>query len=154
MGQTVFTGPVLTGDLQQGQANGPNQGYCELMQYMVITQAGVGTQNYTMYLPAGSTINDILVDVTTAWDSATSAALTIGNTPGGTQYAPSVNLKTAGRAAITYTAAQLAAMDGVTLTGGPAPMQPQINLQVVTVGATANGAAVVTVRYSQLTSSN
>jgi hypothetical protein len=38
MGQTNFSGPILSGDLQQGETNGPNQGFCRLSQFVTLTQ--------------------------------------------------------------------------------------------------------------------
>ena len=149
MSVTRFTGPVMSGDLLQGDTNGPNLGLCRLSQTLLIQQAGAGTQNYVVNIPAGAVIEDFNVDVLTAFDSATTATLTIGNAVGGTQYVSSQNVKTAGRAAITYTAAQLAAMAGLTVTGGAAPTVPNVNLQVVATGATTAGTVLVTVHYVQ-----
>ena len=149
MGVTRFTGPVMSGDLLQGDANGPNTGLARLSQTILIQQAGAGTQNYVLNIPAGSVIEDFNVDVLTAFDSVTSATLTIGNAVGGTQYVSSQNVKTAGRAAITYTAAQLAAMAGLTVAGAAAPTVANINMQVVATGTTANGTVLVTVHYVQ-----
>ncbi len=149
MGVTRFTGPVMSGDLLQGDTNGPNTGLARLSQTILIQQAGAGTQNYVLNIPAGSVIEDFNVDVLTAFDSVTSATLTIGNAVGGTQYVSSQNVKTAGRAAITYTAAQLAAMAGLTVAGAAAPTVANINMQVVATGTTANGTVLVTVHYVQ-----
>jgi hypothetical protein len=154
MGRTVFTGPVVTGDLQQGQVNGPNQGFVTLEQQIQLPQNGVGTFDFPLYVPAGSLLSAFDVDVLTAYDSATSATLSIGATAGGIDYASNISLKTAGRIPITYTAAQLAAMDGVTVLGVAAPVVPLVNFRVVTAGATANGFVIVTLKYAQLTSSN
>jgi len=104
----------------------------------------------TLYIPAGSEIIDFNVDVLTAFNSATSATLSIGLTAGGTEYVSSVNVKAAtGRIAPTYTAAQLAAMNGVTTTGTAAPTTAPVVVTVTPVGATSAGYVVVTVIYAQ-----
>jgi hypothetical protein len=150
MAATHFTGPVITGDLSQGQVNGPNKSYNITEQQIVFTNAaGPVTTNYAMYIPAGSVIQDFLVDVLTAFNSATSALLSIGNVANGTQYVTSVNLAVAGRIAVTYTAPQLAAMNGLTALGAQAPTLPLLNFTVATLGAGVAGVAVVTVRYAQ-----
>ncbi len=156
MGATHFTGPVLSGDLQQGQPNGPNQGFAVLEQDIDLLNTGAGNADYPIYLPAGSIILDFIVDVLTEWNSATSATLLIGNTVGGSQYLSAVDIHagTAGRQALAQTAAQLAAMAGQTVLGVAAPLLPLVNIRVAAVGAGNVGAAHVTVRYAQQTSSN
>lgn len=149
MAATHFSGPVVSGDLQTGETNGPNQGLVVLSQATSITQNSTNAVSSTLYIPAGSRIVDFNIDVLTAYNSATSATLTIGTAAAGTQYVGSINAKTAGRAAITYTAAQLAAMNGVTTTGGAAATTAPVVVTVTPVGATSAGYVVVTVLYVQ-----
>ena len=149
MGATHFSGPVVSGTLQQGQTDGPNQGFSVLSQSTSITQNSTTAVSSTLYIPAGSRIVDFNIDVLTAYDSATSATLTIGTAAAGTQYVGSIDAKTAGRAAITYTAAQLAAMNGVSVLGVAAPTTAPVVITVTPVGATSAGYVVVTVLYVQ-----
>lgn len=149
MGATHFSGPVVSGDLQQGETYGPNQGFAVLSQSTSITQNSTTAVSSTLYIPAGSRIVDFNIDVLTAYNSATSATLTIGTAAAGTQYVGSIDAKTAGRAAITYSAAQLAAMNGVTVTGTAAATTPPVVVTVTPVGATSAGYVVVTVLYVQ-----
>lgn len=149
MGATHFSGPVVSGDLQQGETYGPNQGFAVLSQSTSITQNSTTAVSSTLYIPAGARIVDFNIDVLTAFNSATSATLTIGTAAAGTQYVGSIDAKTAGRAAITYTAAQLAAMNGVTITGTAAATTPPVVVTVTPVGATSAGYVVVTVLYVQ-----
>jgi hypothetical protein len=149
MGATHFSGPVVSGDLQQGETNGPNQGFAVLSQSTSITQNSTTAVSSTLYIPAGSRIVDFNIDVLTAYNSATSATLTIGTAAAGTQYVGSIDAKTAGRAAITYTAAQLAAMNGVSVLGVAAPTTAPVVVTVTPVGATSAGYVVVTVLYVQ-----
>lgn len=149
MGATHFSGPVVSGDLQSGETNGPNQGFAVLSQSTSITQNSTTAVSSTLYIPAGSRIVDFNIDVLTAYNSATSATLTIGTAAAGTQYVGSIDAKTAGRAAITYTAAQLAAMNGVTVLGAAAATTAPVVVTVTPVGATSAGYVVVTVLYVQ-----
>ena len=153
MGQTNFSGPLQVGDLQYGQAGGPNVGFVLLQQQIQLPQKGAGSTDFSLQIPANSIVNSIDVDVLTAYDSATSATLSIGETVGGIEYASGINLKTAGRATITFTATQLANMANVSLVGAPVQGTPLVNFRVVNVGATANGFAIVTFKYSMLASS-
>jgi len=149
MGATHFSGPVVSGTLQQGETNGPNQGFAVLTQSTSITQNSTTAVSSTLYIPAGSRIVDFNIDVLTAYNSATSATLTIGTAAAGTQYVGSIDAKTAGRAAPTYTAAQLAAMNGVSVLGVAAPTTAPVVVTVTPVGATSAGYVVVTVLYVQ-----
>lgn len=141
MAQTQFNGPLVAGDQQPGDPAGSNIGYVVLSQTALITYDADLVQEAVFYLPKNSQIVDILVDVLTAYNSATSATLTAGATSGGTEYAGSVNAKTAGRTRPTYTAAQLAAMDDigtntavyvtVTSSGQPTAGQVRVTIQYV-----------------------
>jgi len=149
MAATHFSGPVLSGDLQSGETNGPNQGYAVLMQTTTITQNSTTAVSSTLYIPAGAQIIDFNIDVLTAFNSATSATLSIGTAAAGTQYVSSVNAKTAGRASITFSAAQLAAMSGVTVLGAAAATSAPVVVTVTPVGATSAGYVEVTIIYAQ-----
>ena len=149
MAATHFSGPVLSGDLQSGDTNGPNQGYAVLMQTTSITQNSTTAVSSTLYIPAGAQIIDFNIDVLTAFNSATSATLSIGTAAAGTQYVSSVNAKTAGRASITFSAAQLAAMSGVTVLGVTAATSAPVVVTVTPTGATTTGYVEVTVIYAQ-----
>ncbi len=149
MAATHFSGPVLSGDLQSGDTNGPNQGYAVLMQTTSITQNSTTAVSSTLYIPAGAQIIDFNIDVLTAFNSATSATLSIGTAAAGTQYVSSVNAKTAGRASITFSAAQLAAMSGVTVLGVAAATSAPVVVTVTPVGATSAGYLEVTIIYAQ-----
>lgn len=143
MSRTSFSGPIASGTKEAGAPGGsPNIGLVELTQTGAIAQNGVGTVDLTFYLPANAQITSIVPDVTTAFDSATSATLTAGTASAGTQYAGAVNAKTAGRAVPAYTAAQLAAMANI-------GSNTTLVVSVTTVGATTAGAVRVTVHYVQ-----
>lgn len=151
MGTTTFSGPVRSGTLKTGETNGPNLGYAVLEQETSITQNSTSAVSSTLYIPAGSKIVDIIVDVLTAFNSATSAVLSVGTAAAGTQYASGVDVKTAtGRIRPTFTAAQLAAMSNVSVLGVAAPTTAPVVVTVTPTGATSAGYVRVTVVYAQL----
>lgn len=150
MTATHFSGPVMTGTKQAGETNGPNMGYTVLQQTVTLAQDGTNAVSATAYLPPGSKIIDIIVDVLTAFNSATSAVLSVGETAGGTEYASSVNAKTAGRTRPTFTAAQLAAMNNMTVLGVADPTPAPVVTTITPTGATTAGFVEVTVLYAQL----
>lgn len=151
MGTTTFSGPVRSGTLKSGETNGPNIGLAVLQQETSITQNSTTAVSSTLYIPVGSKIVNIIVDVLTAFNSGTSAVLSVGTSAGGTQYASGVDVKTAtGRITPTFTAAQLAAMSNVTVLGAAAPTTAPVVVTVTPTGATSAGYVRVTIVYSQL----
>lgn len=151
MGTTTFSGPVRSGTLKTGETNGPNLGYAVLEQETSITQNSTNAVSSTLYIPAGSKIVNIVVDVLTAFNSGTSAVLSVGTAAAGTQYASGVDVKTAtGRITPTFTAAQLAAMSNVSVLGVDAPTTAPVVVTVTPTGATSAGYVRVTIIYAQL----
>ena len=149
MTATHFSGPVMSGTVITGQTNGPNQGCARLKQVANLTQNSTNAVSATLYIPVGSRISSFDIDVLTAFNSATSATLTIGTTAGATTYVGSVDVKTAGRASITFTAAQLAAMAGMTVLGAAAPVAAPVVITITPVGATSAGFVTAAINYMQ-----
>lgn len=144
MAQTTFSGPLASGDRDAGVSGGSNIGLVMLSQTVLINRDATLVQSATINLPINSQIVNIACDVLTAYDSATSATLTVGTAAGGTQYASGVNARTAGRTFPTFTAAQLAAMAN---TGATTP----VVATVTSVGQPTVGQVRVTVQYVQTT---
>tara|TARA_R110000868_G_scaffold2970_3_gene20098 strand:+ start:53 stop:496 length:444 start_codon:yes stop_codon:yes gene_type:complete len=144
MSQTTWTGPLASGDKNAGVTGGPNIGLAVLSQTVLIDFDATLVQNGTVYLPYDSQIVDIIVDVLTQYDSATSATVSVGTASGGTQYASGVNAKTGIRVLPTFTAAQLAAMDDIGTNG-------TVVATVTSVGQPTAGQVRVTYRYVQTT---
>jgi hypothetical protein len=145
MSTTAFSGPVATFTHQpDGTSSGySDQGLVVLGQTATLLQNGADTNvNAIIYLPANAQITDFLIDNLTQWDSATSATLSIGTAASGTQYVGSINTKSAGRQAPSYSSAQLTAMANVAANVG-------VFITVTVVGATTAGKTLVTVRYIQ-----
>lgn len=137
---TYMTGPFQTGT---GLDNtGADTGNVVTSQSIVINYDATLVQNGTFTVPANAQIVNVFCDVLTAYNSATSATLTIGTASAGTQYASGVNAKTAGRTTPTFTAAQLAAMASVGSTTA-------VVATVTSVGQPTAGQVRVTMQYVQ-----
>lgn len=90
-------------------------GFVVLAQTSTVTTNADGTASSTsVTLPANSQIIDLIIDQTqnesVGGGSATAVNATIGTAAAGTQYLSSTDVIGGGRAALTFTAAQLAAM--------------------------------------------
>lgn len=144
MSQTTWTGPLASGDKNAGVTGGPNIGFAVLSQTVLINFDATLVQNATVYLPFNSQIVEIVVDVLTQYNSATSAAVSVGTSSGATTYANGVNAKTGVRVYPTHTAAQLAAMDNIGTNG-------TVVTTVTSVGQPTAGQVRVTFSYVQTT---
>ena len=135
---TYFGSTVKTGST----AVSNDSGFVLVSQTATITQNSTSVVSTTFTVPASSQILDINVDVLTAFDSATTAVLSIGTAAAGTQYASAVNAKTAGRTIPTFSAAQLLAMADITT-------NTSVVATVTPTGATTAGLVRVTIIYAQ-----
>lgn len=152
MSITHFSGPVMTGlqkDATGNTADPTNIGPVVSQQSVNLTQNSTTAVSGTINVPAGSRIIDIIVDVLTAFNSATTAVLSVGTAAAGTQYASGVDAKTAGRVRPTFTAAQLAAMSNQTVLGVAAAVAGPVVVTITPTGATSAGYVTATVIYAQ-----
>jgi hypothetical protein len=136
---------LASGDKPAGSVGGSNVGLVVLSQTALVTFDTTLVQSVSINLPYGSQIVNIVADVLTQYNSATSATLSVGTAAGGTTYASGVNAKTGVRVTPTFTAAQLAAMASI---GNTAP----VVATVTSVGQPTAGQVRVTVMYVQTTS--
>jgi len=109
-GSTLTAGSALT--------EATNGGYVVLEQTINLTTTADGLPvSGSISIPAGSQILNFFVDTLTApvagGGTATTAPITIGTAAAGTQYLSGTNAFAGGRAALTFTAAQLTAMFSV-----------------------------------------
>lgn len=141
MGKTTWGGPILVGDKAGGITK--NVGTVVMSQSVRLVADGTNAVSKTMYLPKGAIVTEIIFDVLTAFDSATSATGTVGLTAGGTEYASGVNLKTGIRVYPTHTRPQIAAM---TTPGTATP----IVATATPTGATTAGEVRVIVNYTMV----
>ena len=147
MSQTTWSGPLASGDINAGKTGGPNIGLALLSQTVLIDVGATLVQNGSVFLPYKSQIVDIIVDVLTQYDSATSATLSVGTSSAATTYASGVNVKTGIRVLPTFTAAQLAAMDDIGTNG-------TVVATVTSVGQPTVGQVRVTYCYVQTTAND
>ena len=111
IGSTLRTGSGTLTDTIDG-------GFVVVSQTTTVTTTADGLAvSSTITIPASSQIIDFVVDCTTTpvagAGTATTVPLTIGTAAAGTQYLSATDVIAGGRAALTFTAAQLAAMAGV-----------------------------------------
>lgn len=141
MANSTFSGPVRSGTVREGAS--ANVGLCVLSQTGSIAQNSTNVVDLTFTLPANAQIINFFFDVTTAFNSATSATLSAGTASGGTQYASGVDVKAAaGRIAPTLTGTQLTNMANITT-------NTSVVVSVTPVGATSAGAVTATIVYVQ-----
>ena len=115
MSHTYFGSTLVAGDALTEATNG---GYAVLMQTASITTDATGaTTSATIAIPANSQILNFFIDQTQAevvgGGTATKIDATIGTVAAGTQYLSATDVIGGGRAALTFTAAQLDAMADV-----------------------------------------
>ena len=113
MAQTYFGSTVRAGSTSLSDA--VDGGFTVLMQTTTVTTVAAGTAvSATEVLPAGSQIINLfidqVVDEVVGGGTATAINATVGTAAAGTQYLSSTNVIAGGRAALTFTAAQLSAM--------------------------------------------
>lgn len=150
---TAFTGPLISGPKRYADQNGPaDVGLAVLSQVLTLTYAQGATAAGSVALPFGSQIVGINIDTTTAWNTGgttPSAEATVGLTSGGSDFAGPASTLTAGRAALTYTGAQLEA--ALSLSTSPNTTVYAVVTQTAASGlvdATA-GSTTVTIMYVQ-----
>lgn len=136
---TYFQGAVKSGDGFSETATGV--GTAVFSQTAVINFNATLTSEAQFVLPNDAQITNIIPDVLTAFDSATSATLTVGSASAGSQYVGSVNAKTAGRAAPTISAAQASAMADIST-------NTTVFATITSVGQPTAGSVRVTVQYT------
>jgi len=113
MAQTYFGSTLRAGS--GSLTDTVDGGFVVTAQTTTVTTVAAGTaSSATLTLPASSQIIDFYVDTVqdevAGGGAATAIAMTIGTAAAGTQYVSSTDVFAGGRAALTFTAAQLAAM--------------------------------------------
>lgn len=140
MGASTFSGPLKAGTLRD--APGANVGTVVLTQTGTLTFDATLVQNLTFVLPANAQILSIHADVVDVYNSATSATLSVGTAGAGTQYAGSLDVKTAGRKSMTLTEAIALAMSNI-------GSNTNVVFTVTSVGQPTEGILACVVQYKQ-----
>ena len=142
MSTTYFGSALRTGTSASDPGTTGDAGGVVLVQTISVARDATLVQSGTATLPAGSQIVAIYADVTTAYDSATSATLTVGSAAAGTQYASGLNAKTAGRSIPSLSAAQCSAIADIST-------NTTVYATVTSVGQPTTGAVRVIIEYVQ-----
>jgi len=113
MAQTYFGSTLRAGS--GTLTDSENGGFVVMTQTTTVATIAAGTAtSASVTLPASSQIIDFYADVVqneaVGGGSATEIAMTIGTAAAGTQYVSSTDIIAGGRVALSFTAAQLAAM--------------------------------------------
>ena len=137
IGSTLRTGSGTLTDSTDG-------GYVVVSQTTTVTTAAAGTAtSATLTIPASAQIINILIDTVQLQvigaGTATTMPVTVGTAAAGTQYVSATDAIAGGRVALTFTAAQLAAMADVGAN------------QSVVITADPNGTVVTTQAIYRLT---
>ena len=143
MAFSTFTGPVRSGTVKN--TTGTTLGTIDNTGVVVLVQTAslALTTSTPAVLPAGAQILDILIDVTTTF--TTSSTLAVGDGTTADAYVTAITTPAAGRQTITFSAAQLTAINNI----GTSDVQ----ITVTMAGTTATvGAGFITIRYAQRTS--
>lgn len=150
-GTTYLGGPLMAGTkLANPPAGNGDIGSVLLQQDVTLVHNGTNTVDQTLLLPGGAQIIDIIVDTTTAWNSATSDTLSVGLTSGGTDYAGSIDVKTAAgrqRTPFASGAATTGTQANNMLNVGTGSPQITIHATVTPVGSASAGQTTVSILY-------
>lgn len=140
MSFSTFSGPIRAGTVRYTTGN--TVGSIDNTGVVVLSQtAALGLTTSTPFvLPAGAQIHYINIDVTTTF--TTGATLAVGDGTTAAKYVTAITTPAAGRQAITYTAAQLTAMQNI----GTSDVQITVTMAGTTAVA---GAGFITVVYAQ-----
>jgi len=116
MAQTYFGSTLRAGS--GSLTDTVDGGFVVMMQTSTVTTVAAGTAvSVTEVIPASSQIINIFIDQTVdevvGGGTATLINATVGTVAAGTQYVSATNVFAGGRAALTFTAAQLSAMADV-----------------------------------------
>lgn len=154
MSRTTFSGPIRAGDIRNNQYK--DVGTVLLNQYAVFdatVASDTATVTKNIYLPAGSRIVNIYTDVAIQYNSATSAAVTVGNVAAGTQYSASASVAVTPQRLTSVPTTQLAAWLATPIdVSGQLTGTFPVSLIAVTltiVGVTTAGKVNVVVQYTQ-----
>lgn len=134
---TRHQGRITVGPDSSPRSTG--EGVTPAVQVATIARDATLVQSATFEIPVGSQILEIYTDTTVAFDSATSATLSVGSSAGGTQYASGINAKTGGRANMAFTTAQSAAIASLA--------SSTVVATVTSVGQPTVGSVRVTIVY-------
>jgi len=142
MATTTFSGPIKAGSVREGAS--ANVGFVLMAQSANVVFGDDGTETVVATLPANSQIYQIAVDVTTAFDAATTNTFDIGDGTTADKYADALAVGSAARVLATSDVSQIPNLIDI----GASDVDVTVTYNQTGTAATA-GAATVTVLYLQ-----
>ena len=142
MANTTFSGPIKAGSVREGAS--ANVGFVLMSQSANVVFGANGTETVVATLPANSQIYQIAVDVTTAFDAATTNTFDIGDGTTADKYADALAVGSAARVLATSDVSQIPNLIDI----GASDVDVTVTYNQTGTAATA-GAATVTVLYLQ-----
>lgn len=142
MGSTTFSGPLKAGTIREGGS--ANAGYAVMAQSANVVFGATLSTTTVATLPANSQILDIEVDVTTAFDAATTNLFDIGDGSTANLYADNLDVSSQAKVLASSDVSQIGNMVDI----GTSDVGVVVTYVQSGTAATA-GAAVVTVKYLQ-----
>lgn len=142
MATTTFSGPIKAGTVREGAS--ANVGFVLMAQSANVVFAADGTETVVATVPANSQIYQIAVDVTTAFDAATTNTFDIGDGTTADKYADALDVSAAARVLATSDVSQIGNLIDI----GTSDVDVTVTYNQTGTAATA-GAATVTVLYLQ-----
>ena len=149
MGTTTFSGPIKAGTIKDTTGstvgtNVANVGFALMAQSANVVFGADGTTTTVATVPANSKIFQIAVDVTTAFDAATTNLFDIGDGTTANKYADNLDVSSQARVLATSDVSQIGNLIDV----GASDVNIVVTYNQSGTAATA-GAATVTVLYVQ-----
>lgn len=149
MATTTFSGPIKAGTIKHttGTTVGEdkaNVGFVLMAQSANVVFGADGTETVVATLPANSQIFQIAVDVTTAFDAATTNLFDIGDGTTANKYADNLDVSSQARVLATSDVSQIGNLIDI----GTSDVDITVTYNQSGTAATA-GAATVTVLYLQ-----
>lgn len=105
MGTTTFSGPIKAGTVREGSS--ANTGSVILAQTGTVVFGADGTETVIATIPANSVIVDVIVDVTTAFDAATTNTFDIGDGTTVNEFADALDVSSVARVLASSDVSQL-----------------------------------------------
>lgn len=142
MATTTFSGPIKAGTIREGASS--NVGFVLMAQSANVVFGADGTETVVATVPANSQIFQITVDVTTAFNAATTNTFDIGDGSTSDQFADALAVGAAARVLATSDVSQIGNLIDV----GTSDVNVTVTYNQTGTAASA-GAATVTVLYLQ-----
>lgn len=149
MATTTFSGPIKAGTIKYTTGttvgeNKANVGFVLMAQSANVVYAADGTETVVATVPANSQLYQIAVDVTTAFDAATTNTFDIGDGTTADKYADALDVSSQARVLATSDVSQIGNLVDI----GTSDVDVTVTYNQSGTAATA-GAATVTVLYLQ-----